>query len=54
MASRRRFSGDFNAKVASWSRGDREAESRDVHGKIGELTVEWKLFPKAQVVRRGA
>ena len=56
MTTRRRFSGEFKAKVAleassgggdergfakaaGQSRGEHEAEIRDLHPKIGELTV---------------
>ena len=89
MSTRRRFSGDFKAKVAlealrgdktiqeiaarhkihpnqvsTWkqravegmkevftkgaerARGDHEAEVRDLHAKIGELTVERDFWPK--------
>ena len=50
MSTRRRFTGEFKANMARMkevftkgaerSRGDREGEIRDLHAKIGELTVE--------------
>ena len=56
MSTRRRFTGEFKAKMARMkevftkgaerSRGDHEGEIRDLHAKIGELTVERDLFGK--------
>ena len=96
MSTRRRFSGDFKAKVAlealrgdktiqeiaarhkvhpnqvsAWkqqvvegmkevftkgaerSHGDHEGEIRDLHAKIGELTVERDFWPKGSSGERG-
>ena len=57
MSTRRRFTGEFKAKMARMkevltkgaerSRGDHEGEIRDLHAKIGELTVERDFLARA-------
>ena len=41
------------SKGAERTRGEHEAKIRDLHAKIGDLTVERHFGQRAQVVSRG-